>query len=475
MPLRVYNDLTRRKEEFVPLEPGKVKFYNCGPTVYSRFHIGNARNLMVFDTIVNYLRYRGYDVTYVQNFTDIDDKMIKRANEEGITVHELAEREIANFKEDAALLGIKGPDVAPRAMDHIPEIIEMIQDLIDKGYAYPSNGDVYYRVRKNPNYGCLSHRHLDDMQAGASERADFSERKEDPFDFVLWKGQKPGEPAWESPWGPGRPGWHIECSAMARKYLGDTLDFHSGGEDLIFPHHEDEIAQSEPVTGKIFSRYWLHNAFLNIDGVKMSKSAGNFRNARDVAEAYGPEVVRFYILSAHYRTPLNFSGELLESARNGLSRLHNAAEALLHLSKHGAEGEATAEEKATLERLTTTYRQRFIDAMDDDFNTGDAIAVLFDLARDLNTAFATSQGRLPTRAASRTALDLFKELAGVLGLLTKVGEGQDLDAEVQALVDARQAARKAKNFAEADRLRDQLSAMGIILEDTPQGVRWKRK
>lgn len=472
MAIRVFNDLTRQMEEFVPLVPGKVGFYNCGPTVYGYFHIGNGRNFVVMDAIRRYLVYRGYEVTFVQNFTDIDDKMINRAKDRGMTVPQLAEEMIAAYQVDVQALGVLPADIHPRATELIDEQVAMIQELIDKGFAYVvAGGDVYYRVSKKHDYGKLSHKNLADLVAGASERVEADDRKEHPFDFALWKGQKPGEPAWEAPWGAGRPGWHIECSAMARRYLGETIDIHSGGEDLVFPHHENEIAQSEAITGKPFARYWLHNAFLNIEGEKMSKSKNNFFTVRDIIEQYDGEVIRFYLLSAHYRTQLDFRQELVEQIKTGLERLRNTVGNLKHLARSAAQTKLTPDEAEVLGDLTKA-RQRFIDAMDDDFNTAGGIAVLFDLAREINIRVG------PGSSAEMVdgALALFKELAGVLGLLEQAGGAQeDLDAEIQALVDARQAARKAKNFAESDRLRDQLGAMGILLEDTSQGVRWKRK
>jgi cysteinyl-tRNA synthetase len=468
--IRIFNDLTKQKEPFVPVEPGKVRFYNCGPTVYDYFHIGNGRNFVVMDTIRRYLEYRGYQVTFVQNFTDIDDRMIKRANERGITVKQLADEMIAVYFEQAEKLRVRKADVHPRATELIDEQIAMIQELIDKGYAYAvEGGDVYFRVTKKADYGKLSHKNLEDLIAGASERVDPDDRKEHPFDFALWKGQKPGEPAWEAPWGAGRPGWHIECSAMARKYLGDTIDIHAGGEDLTFPHHENEIAQSEACTGKPFAKYWVHNAFLNIEGEKMSKSLGNFFTVNDITQQFDGEVVRLYLLSAHYRTQLDFRRELVEQTKSALERLYNVKANLEHLART-APVEALAEgEQAVLEGLAV-YRARFIEAMDDDFNTALGMAALFDLAKEINTSVKPGA----SKALAEGALNLLRELAGVLGILEKEAEA-DLDAEIQALVDARQAARKAKNWAEADRIRDQLASMGILLEDTPQGVRWKRK
>ncbi|MEW8978304.1 MAG: cysteine--tRNA ligase [Symbiobacterium sp.] len=468
--MRIYNDLTRQKEPFVPIEQGKVRFYNCGPTVYDYFHIGNARNFVVFDTVRRYLEYRGYQVTFVQNFTDVDDRMIRRAGERGITVRELADEMIAAYFEDAGALGVRPADVHPRATELIDEQIAMIQQLIDNGHAYVvEGGDVYYRVTTKSDYGKLSHKNLADLVAGASERVDPDDRKEHPFDFALWKAQKPGEPAWPSPWGMGRPGWHIECSAMARKYLGDTIDIHSGGEDLTFPHHENEIAQSEAVTGKPFARYWMHNAHLMIDGAKMSKSLGNFFTVRDILKHYDGEVIRMFLLSAHYRTQLNFSDQAMAETKRALERLYNTVTNLEHLARTAQRTEMDAGEEATLAQLRQA-RERFVEAMDDDFNTAEAIAVLFDLSRELNSRV----GPGASRALAEGGLTLLKELGGVLGLLQRQVSAENLDAEIEALIAARQAARKARNFAEADRIRDQLREMGIVLEDTPQGVRWRR-
>jgi cysteinyl-tRNA synthetase len=467
MGIRIYNDLTRGLEEFTPLEPGKVRFYNCGPTVYDYFHIGNARSFIVMDMVRRYLQYRGYQVTFVQNFTDIDDRMIERAGLTKTPVAELAEQMIGFYFEDADRLGIKRADVHPRATELIPEQIAMIEAMVRQGYAYAVGGDLYYRVSRFAGYGKLSHKNLDDLVAGASERVDPDDRKEHPFDFALWKAQKPGEPAWESPWGPGRPGWHLECSAMARRYLGDTIDIHGGGEDLVFPHHENEIAQSEAVTGKPFARYWVHNAFLNIRGEKMSKSKGNFWFTRDVLARYDGEVVRLYLLSAHYRTQVDFSPERLDEAKTSLERLYNTRDFLLDVI--GSGGPAHADRQAILDRFGQ-YRDRFTEAMDNDFNTAEGLAVIFELAREVNTVLRAQAD--PELA--RGALALLQELTGPLGLLTKQAAAESLDAEIQALVDARQEARRAKNWAEADRIRNELAARGIQLEDTPQGIRWKR-
>lgn len=470
MGIRIYNDLTRRKEDFVPLEPGKVRFYNCGPTVYDYFHIGNARNFVVFDTVRRYLEYRGYEVTFVQNFTDIDDRMIKRARERGISVAELAEEMIQAYFADAGALGVRRADVHPRATELIEDQIAMIQQLIDKGHAYVvDGGDVYFRVTSKSDYGKLSHKNLEELVAGASERVDPDDRKEHPFDFALWKGQKPGEPAWPAPWGAGRPGWHIECSAMARKYLGDTIDIHAGGEDLTFPHHENEIAQSESVTGKPFARYWMHNAHLMIDGAKMSKSLGNFFTVRDILKRYDGEVIRMFLLSAHYRTQLSFSDQLVEETKRALERLYNTVTNLEHLARTAPRATLTPEEEALLGELSQA-RDRFIEAMDDDFNTAEGLAVIFELSRELNSKVRPGA----SAALAEGGLALLRELAGVLGLLQRQAAPDELDAEIEALIAARQEARKARNFAEADRIRDQLKAMGIILEDTPQGVRWRR-
>ncbi|BDG62130.1 cysteine--tRNA ligase [Caldinitratiruptor microaerophilus] len=472
MPVRLLNDLTRQEEELVPQEPGRVTFYNCGPTVYNLFHIGNARTFLVFDALRRYLRYRGYTVTYVQNFTDVDDKIIRRAAELGVPERELADQMIQEYFRDADALGIERADFHPRVTDHIPEIVEHIAALVEKGYAYEIPGDgVYYRVTRKPDYGKLSHRSLDELQAGA--RVEVDPRKEHPMDFALWKAQKEGEIAWDSPWGKGRPGWHIECSVMARHYLGDTLDIHSGGEDLIFPHHENEIAQSEPVTGKPFARIWLHTAFLNIGGEKMSKSRGNFFWVRDVLRQYDGEAVRFFLLSAHYRNPLDWRDDLVEAARAGLERLYNAARALRHLAQAASREELTDAERTLLADLRR-HRDRFVEALDADFNTAVAQAVLFDLARDTNTRVQPGA----SRALARGALDLLLELGGVLGLFGRfrqeAAEDGGLDAEIERLIALRQEARKARNFAEADRIRDELRARGILLEDTPAGVRWRR-
>ncbi|HHT17114.1 MAG TPA: cysteine--tRNA ligase [Papillibacter sp.] len=465
--MKLYNSLTMQKEEFVPLVEGKVSMYACGPTVYDYIHIGNARPIIVFDALRRYFEYRGYDVTFVQNFTDIDDKIIRRANELGISSHELAEKYIEEYFVDAKGLGVREATVHPRATENIQQIIEIIQTLMDKGLAYESKGDVYFRTEKYDGYGKLSHQSLDDLQAGA--RVDVSEIKENPMDFALWKKAKPDEPAWPSPWGEGRPGWHIECSAMSNRYLGKTIDIHCGGQDLTFPHHENEIAQSEGANGAPFVRYWLHNGYINVDNKKMSKSLGNFFTVRDAAAAYGYENIRMFMLMSHYRSPLNYSGEVLTHAKNALERLKQARKSLLFVTENGQEGDR---DEAGLEEKLAVYRARYIEAMDDDFNTADAISVIFELVREANTL--VSSGTM-TRRQAETYLAVFDELTGVLGLL--YGEGDEdakLAEEVEALIAARQAARKEKNWAEADRIRDTLKEMGIVLEDTPQGVRWKR-
>lgn len=467
--MKVYNTLTRKKEEFIPIEPGKVKMYSCGPTVYNFFHIGNARPFIMFDVLRRYFEYRGMDVTFVQNFTDIDDKVIKKANEEGVTYDVIAERYIKEYFTDAGGLGIKPATVHPRATDNIDEIIDIVKTLVDKGYAYESRGDVYYRTRAFKEYGKLSHQPLEELEAGA--RIDVSEHKEDPMDFALWKAAKPGEPSWDSPWGAGRPGWHIECSAMARRYLGETIDIHSGGIDLCFPHHENEIAQSEAANGKPFAHYWLHNAFLNIDNHKMSKSLGNFFTVREASAAYGYDAIRFFMLSAHYRSPLNYSSESLEQARAALNRIYSAVDNLQFLQGNAAEGEMTQAEQESVQGFDG-WRQRFCEAMEDDLNTADAIAVIFELVRAVNTLAAKPD---VTRAYASAALEMLRELCGVLNIEKPAQQNAaDGDAEIEKLIEQRQAARKNRDFQEADRIRDELKQRGIVLEDTPQGVKWRR-
>ena len=463
--MKIYNTLTRKKEEFVPIEEGKVSMYVCGPTVYNYFHIGNARPFVVFDTMRKYLEYRGYKVKYVQNFTDVDDKIINRAKEEGLTAGEVSEKYIDEYYKDAAALNIKKATVHPKVTETIPDIIKFIQDLIDLGYAYESDGDVYYRARKFEGYGKLSGKNIDDLISGA--RIAVGEKKEDPLDFALWKARKEdSEIAWESPWGMGRPGWHIECSTMSKKYLGDTIDIHAGGQDLQFPHHENEIAQSEAHSGKPFAHYWMHNGYINIDGIKMSKSLGNFRTVRDLLGAYDGEVLRFLILSGQYRGPIDFGEEILTQSQNGLNRMRNAKSNLKHLIATGS-GTMTREEKETLADFDR-FREKFIEVMDDDLNTADAISVIFELITAVNTAVKDGA----SKEFAQKCLDLLMELATILGLLQQDPEAEvtEVDPEIQALIDERQAARKAKNFARADEIRDQLKAKGRTLKDTPQGV-----
>ena len=464
--MKIYNSLTRKKEEFVPLEPGKVSMYVCGPTVYNYFHIGNGRTFIVFDTIRRYMEYRGYEVNFVQNFTDIDDKMINKANEENTTVKEIGDKYICEYYKDADGLNIKRATTNPRATEYISEIIDFVSGLIEKGYAYEVNGDVYFRTKRFEGYGQLIGQNLDDLQAGA--RINVDERKEDPMDFAIWKAQKPGEPAWECPWGLGRPGWHIECSCMAKKLLGDTIDIHAGGMDLAFPHHENEIAQSEALTGKKFANYWMHAAFLNVNNQKMSKSLNNFLTARDALKEYDADVIRFLMLSGHYRIQLNFSNDLLESAKASVERLYNAIGNLENLISEVKNEKMTDEEIKYLESLDA-YRQRYIEKMDDDFNTADAISVLFDLIRDINS----NVGINSSKELCEKALELIRELGLPLGILQKTTKG-DLEAEIEALIAERQQARKDRNFALADKIRDELKAKGIELLDTPQGVRWKK-
>ena len=459
--MQIYNSQTRKKEEFVPLHPGKVGIYACGPTVYDYFHIGNARPFITFDVLRRYFEHRGYEVTFVQNFTDIDDKMIKRANREGITVKELGDRFIQEYYHDAQSLGIRPATVHPRATEHIGEIIHLVKTLEEKGYAYEVNGDVYFDTKKDMGYGKLSGQNLDDLEAGA--RIDVDEVKKNPADFALWKAQKPGEPAWPSPWGMGRPGWHIECSAMSMKYLGDTFDIHCGGKDLLFPHHENEVAQSECATGKPFARYWMHNGFINIDNEKMSKSLGNFFTVRDILKEYDPEDVRMFMLSAHYRSPINFSREMVAQAHASLQRLYTARENLLFLKKNAPDKELTDGEKALLNRVKE-YAARFDAAMDDDLNTADAIGAIFEIVKDANVTLNEQSAK----AAVEGVLNTLLELTGVLGLLMKAAE-EGLPAEIQQMADERAQARKEKNWKRSDELRDALAAAGYLVKDTPQG------
>ncbi|KXG74808.1 cysteine--tRNA ligase [Thermotalea metallivorans] len=460
--MKLYNTLTRKKEEFVPLVPGEVKMYVCGPTVYNYFHIGNARPFTVFDTLRRYLEYRGYKVTYVQNFTDIDDKIIARAAEEGISPGEISEKYIEEYYKDAAALGIRKADIHPRVTENVEEIIAFVQKLIDKGFAYEVNGDVYFDTTKFHEYGKLSKQSLEDLEAGA--RIEVNEVKRNPMDFALWKAQKPGEQAWDSPWGKGRPGWHIECSVMSTKYLGETIDIHAGGQDLIFPHHENEIAQSEACTGHPFARYWLHNGYITINDEKMSKSKGNFFTVRDILKEFDGEVIRFFLLSAHYRNPINFSRELMEQSQSALDRLYNAKGNLEHLLEN-VEDRMVRDEERQLLAQWKIYKDKFIEAMDDDLNTADAIAAIFELVKEINSNVkGTSSKELVQRSYA-----LLVELAGVLGLLNKRNE-EAIDPDILQLVEERQKARKEKNFALADKIRDELKEKGFILKDTPQGV-----
>ena len=460
--MRIYNTLTRKKEEFKPIEEGKARIYVCGPTVYNYFHIGNARPFVVFDTLRKYLEYRGYKVKFVQNFTDVDDKIINKAREEGATAPEISEKYIAEYFKDAAALNVKKADVHPKVSEHIPERIDFVSTLIDRGYAYEVNGDVYFSTRKFKGYGKLSKQNIEDLEAGA--RIAVGEIKEDPLDFSLWKAQKEeDEIAWDCPWGKGRPGWHIECSAMAKKHLGDTIDIHAGGQDLQFPHHENEIAQSECCNGVPFANYWMHNGYITIDNEKMSKSKGNFFTVRDILEDYSGEVIRFFLLSGHYRNPINFSDALMEQAKAGLARMENAKENLKHLIANSG-GEMTDDEKAALDGYDK-YREEFIAAMDDDLNTADAISAIFELVTAINTAVKDGA----SREFAQKSLDTLMELATVVGLLQQDAD-DEIDDEIQKLVDERQEARKARNFARADEIRDMLKERGITLKDTPQGV-----
>jgi cysteinyl-tRNA synthetase len=463
--MKVYNSLTRKKEEFVPINPGEIKMYVCGPTVYNYFHIGNGRTFIIFDTIRRYFEYRGYEVKYVQNFTDIDDKMIKKALEGNTTVKSVGDKYIDEYYKDADGLNIKRASINPRATEYVEDIIKFIEGLIEKEYAYEVEGDVYFRTNKFSSYGQLIGQNLEDLKAGA--RINVDERKEDPMDFALWKAQKPGEPAWESSWGLGRPGWHIECSCMAKKLLGDTIDIHAGGVDLTFPHHENEIAQSEALTGKKFANYWLHGAFLNINNEKMSKSLNNFLTAREILKDHSADVVRFLMLSGHYRSPLNFSGDLLESAKSSVERLYNAINNLENLIDEVKKEEMDDKEKEYLKSLDT-YRRKYIEKMDDDFNTADAITAIFDLIKDINTNVSIES----SKELCKEALNLIRELGEPLGILQKSTK-LSLEDEIEELIQKRQEARKNKDFALADKIRDDLKVRNIILEDTPQGVRWK--
>ena len=468
--MKIFNTLTRRKEEFVPLEPGKVKMYVCGPTVYNFIHIGNARPMIIFDTVRRYFEYKGYDVNYVSNFTDVDDKIIKKAIEEGVDADTISQRYIAECKKDMADMNVKPATTHPQATQEIGGMLEMIQTLIDKGHAYvAADGTVYFRTKSFKGYGKLSHKNLDEMMSGFRElKVTGEENKEDPSDFVLWKPKKEGEPYWESPWCQGRPGWHIECSVMSKKYLGEQIDIHAGGEDLIFPHHENEIAQSEAANGKTFANYWMHNGFLNIDNKKMSKSLGNFFTVREIGEKYDLQVLRFFMLSAHYRSPINFSAELMEASKNGLERIITCAERLKELLNK-VSGDALTEEEQENKKNVDELVAKFEAAMDDDFNTADAVSTIFELVKLANS----TANEESTRAYAELLAGTIAKLSDVLGIITE-RKAEVLDSEVEELIAARQQARKEKNFALADEIRQKLLDMGIVLEDTREGVKWKR-
>lgn len=463
--MKIFNTLTRTKEELKTVEEGKVKIYACGPTVYNFIHIGNARPLCVFDVLRRFLEYIGYDVRFVQNFTDIDDKIIKRANEENLTYKQVSEKYIEEYWKDVKGMNVREATVHPKATENIDEIIDIVSTLIEKGYAYAVDGDVYFSPSKFGEYGKLSHQPLEDLEAGA--RIMVGEVKKEPMDFALWKSAKPGEPYWESPWGHGRPGWHIECSAMVRSFLGNTIDIHCGGQDLIFPHHENEIAQSECCNGVPFANYWMHNGYINVDNVKMSKSLGNFFTVRDVAEKYGYEPIRFLMISSHYRSPINYSTDIIEQCKASLARLYTCRDSLDFALENAAEGEADSDILAMFDKR----RQQFVEAMSDDLNTADAIAALFELVRDINSNVIAANANKGTVDA---AIKVFDELADVLGLVYN-RKKEDLDSEIEALIEQRTQARKDRNWAEADRIRDELKAKGIVLEDTAQGVKWHRE
>lgn len=468
--MKLYNTLTRSKEEFVPIEENKATIYSCGPTVYNFFHLGNARPFIIFDTLRRYLEYRGFDVTFVQNFTDIDDKMINRANEEGTDIGELAERYIAEYFTDAKGLNVKEATLHPRATENIDAIIALISKLEEKGFAYNADGDVYFDTSKFEQYGKLSHQDIEELKSGA--RVERDERKKDAVDFALWKSMKPGEPAWDSPWGKGRPGWHIECSAMANKFLGETIDIHSGGQDLIFPHHENEIAQSEAANGKPFAHYWLHNGFINIDNEKMSKSAGNFFTVREIAKKFDYETIRFFMLSAHYRSPINFSDELLENSKNGLERIYQCIGNLEYLSSVVQEDHPDAEVESQFLEGLQILKDKFIAEMDDDINTAAAIAAIFEIVKVVNIEISTVENT--SKKIVENSLALIKELGNVLGILQRE-EDCTIESDIEALIEKRQQARKEKNWALSDQIRDELAEKGIVLEDTPQGVKWRKK
>lgn len=461
--MKIFNTMSRRKEEFIPVDPNEVKIYACGPTVYNFIHIGNARPLCVFDVLRRYLEYRGYNVKFVQNFTDVDDKIIKRANEENSTFEEISEKYIKEFWTDAHGLNFKDATVHPKATENIDEIIEIIKTLEEKGYAYAVDGDVYYRTLKFKDYGKLSHQPIDDLQSGA--RIAVGDKKEDPLDFALWKAAKEGEPYWDSPWGKGRPGWHIECSAMNKRYLGNTIDIHCGGQDLIFPHHENEIAQSEAANGCMFSKYWMHNGYINVDNVKMSKSLGNFKTVREIADVYGYEVIRYFLISSHYRSPINYNLEIIEQCKSALERLYNCRESLDFAIKNAKSDIADNEEILV---LIDGRKEQFINSMDDDLNTADGIAAVFDLVSDINTKIINKE---VSKNVCQKAADMFDELTGVLGLVYN-RKSNDINDDIEKLIEERQQARANKDWATADRIRDELKAQGITLKDTPQGVTW---
>ncbi|WP_298654523.1 cysteine--tRNA ligase [uncultured Eubacterium sp.] len=461
--MKIFNTMSRRKEEFIPVDPNEVKIYACGPTVYNFIHIGNARPLCVFDVLRRYLEYRGYNVKFVQNFTDVDDKIIKRANEENSTFEEISEKYIKEFWTDAHGLNFKDATVHPKATENIDEIIEIIKTLEEKGYAYAIDGDVYYRTLKFKDYGKLSHQPIDDLQSGA--RIAVGDKKEDPLDFALWKAAKEGEPYWDSPWGKGRPGWHIECSAMNKRYLGNTIDIHCGGQDLIFPHHENEIAQSEAANGCMFSKYWMHNGYINVDNVKMSKSLGNFKTVREIADVYGYEVIRYFLISSHYRSPINYNLEIIEQCKSALERLYNCRESLDFSIKNAKTDIADDNE---ILALIDSRKEQFINSMDDDLNTADGIAAVFDLVSDINTKIINKD---VSKNVCQKAADMFDELTGVLGLVYN-RKSNDINDDIEKLIEERQQARANKDWATADRIRDELKAQGITLKDTPQGVTW---
>lgn len=463
--MRIFNTMTRQKEEFIPNNPDEVKIYACGPTVYNYIHIGNARPLCVFDVLRRYLEYKGYNVKFVQNFTDVDDKIIKRANEEGITFEEVSKKYIEEFWTDANGLNFKKASVHPKATENIDEIINIIKTLEEKGYAYAVDGDVYFRTLKFKEYGKLSHQPIEDLQSGA--RIAIGEKKENPLDFALWKAAKEGEPYWDSPWGKGRPGWHIECSAMNKRFLGDTIDIHCGGQDLIFPHHENEIAQSECANGCTFSKYWMHNGYINVDNVKMSKSLGNFKTVREIANVYGYEVIRYFLISSHYRSPINYSLEIIEQCKSALERLYTCRESLAFALKNAKD---IPDDEELIKKLNS-HREQFITAMDDDLNTADGVAAVFELVKDINTSILDKE---VSKNVCQTAAAVFDELCDVLGILYN-RKNNDVDSDIEALIEERQQARANKDWATADRIRDELKTKGIILKDTPQGVTWTKE